>query len=193
MKVRLILVAGLMALTGCGAGDGAPSDAGAPLSPAADSASQEYSDADVMFLQMMVAHNEQGIEIVKMARDRPVREELKVLAIAIESTQQAEAQDMRGWLRSWGKPETTDKDPSAHAHHGGSGLSKEAALETLKKASDTDFQRDFIATLSGHQGAGAELAKPEQTDGRFAKAKDIARRIYESRTAQVSQLLQLNT
>ncbi|AUI62468.1 DUF305 domain-containing protein [Amycolatopsis sp. BJA-103] len=194
MKLALVLVAGLVALVGCGAGDGSPNTAGAPISPVPQSAtgapaSAEYNDADVMFLQMMLAHNSQGVEIVKLVPAKQAqKEELKNLAAAIEATQQTESTDMRNWLKAWGKPETGSMDPHAHHHHGGDGLTDKGLLEALSKKDGQEFTLDFADIFVAHQHNGVALARTELKDGKNPESKALAQRIMDSRTGEVQQI-----
>ncbi|SFW55603.1 DUF305 domain-containing protein [Amycolatopsis australiensis] len=173
MRVLLAVVALLLA--GCGATAAPPA----------------YNAADVMFLQMLVPQNEQGIEIVRLAADRQVPGELKVLAAAIESTQRTETEDMRGWLRAWGQPETMDMNPQVHAGHGGMKMTSPDLVGDLRKAPDAEFTRKFLDVLTGQQQGAVELAQTENgpAGGVNTQARDLARRVIESRTAEVKQLL----
>ncbi|EME56793.1 DUF305 domain-containing protein [Amycolatopsis decaplanina] len=191
MKLALVLVAGLVALAGCGTGDGSPTGAGAPISPVPRSAgaSAEYNDADVMFLQMMIAHNNQGVEIVKLVKAKQAqKQELKDLAAAIEATQQTESTDMRNWLKAWGKPETGSMDPNAHHHHGGDGLTDKGLLDALSKKDGPEFTLDFADIFVAHQHNGVALARTELKDGKNPESKALAQRIMDSRTGEVQQI-----
>ncbi len=174
-----------MALAGCGTGGGSSSNAGAPLSPA----SAEFNDADVMFLQMMIGHDAQGVEIVKLVHSKQNQPQpLKDLSAAIEATQQTEITDMRNWLKTWGKPETGSADPNAHAHHGGMGLTDKTVLDGVAKKDGQEFMLDYIDLLVAHQHNGVGLALTELKDGKNPEAKAYAQRVVDSRSGQVKQL-----
>jgi uncharacterized protein (DUF305 family) len=179
--VRVVLAVVALLLTGCGSG----ATAAAPASNA----------ADVMFLQMLIPQNEQGIEIVRLAAARPVPAGLKELAAAIESTQRTEIDDMKSWLRDWGRPETMDMNPQAHAGHGGMKMTAPDLVGALRTAPDSEFVRRFLDVLTGQQQGAVELAQAENgADGGVnAQARDLARRVVESRTAEVKQLLNFKT
>jgi uncharacterized protein (DUF305 family) len=175
--VRLLLVVVALLLAGCGSG--------------ATAAAPAYNAADVMFLQMLIPQNQQGIEIVRLAKDHAVPAELKVLAAAIETTQQTEIDDMKAWLRSWNQPEAMAADPHAHAGHGGMKLTAPDLVAALKTAPEAEFARKFLDVLTGQQQGAVELAQTENgADGGVnAQARDLARRVVESRSAEVKQLL----
>ncbi|WP_410608683.1 DUF305 domain-containing protein [Amycolatopsis sp. lyj-109] len=176
MKVVLAVVA--LLLTGC-----------------ATTAAPQHNAADVMFLQMLIPQNRQGIEIVRLAAARPLPAEVKELAAAIEVTQQTEIDDMRRWLHDWNQPEAVDLNPHAHAGHGGLKTTSPDLVGALKTAPDGEFTRRFLDVLTGQQQGAVELAQTENGGGGGvnAQARDLARRVIESRTAEVKQLLNVKT
>ncbi|EOD64755.1 DUF305 domain-containing protein [Amycolatopsis vancoresmycina] len=179
--MRLVLVAVALLLTGCGSGTTA--------------ATPQYNAADVMFLQMLIPQNEQGIEIVRLAADRPVPAAVKELAKAIELTQQTEVSDMRRWLHDWDQPATMDMNPQAHTGHGGMKMTAPDLVGALRAVPDAEFTRRFLDVLTGQQQGAVELAQTENgtAGGVNAQARDLARRVIESRTAEVKQLLNVKT
>jgi uncharacterized protein (DUF305 family) len=190
-RTLLVLVtAGLVSLTGCGS-TGGVADAGAPLSPvpASAAASTEFNASDVMFQQMMIQHLDQGVEIVRLAKTRAVRQDVKVLAAAIEVTQVSEADTMKSRLTGWNQPVAADTNPDIHAQHGGARLISPDTIATLGRASGSEFERQFLTLLSGHQHNAVEMARTEITGGLNSQVKDLASRIVQSRTAEISEML----
>ncbi|MFJ7211292.1 DUF305 domain-containing protein [Amycolatopsis sp. NPDC098790] len=173
--MRVWLAAVALLLTGCSATAAPPA----------------YNAADVMFLQMLIPQNQQGIDVVRLAADRPLPAALKELAAAIESTQQTEITDMRNWLTAWGQPESMDMNPQAHAGHGGMKMTAPDVLGALRTAPAAEFPRKFLDVLTGQQQGAVELAQTENSanGGVNAQVRDLARRVIESRTAEVKQLL----
>jgi uncharacterized protein (DUF305 family) len=56
---------------------------------------------DQRFLEAMIAHHQGAIEMARMAQPMAEHEELKTLADAIITAQQAEIEQMQGWLQEW--------------------------------------------------------------------------------------------
>lgn len=179
--MRLLLAVVALLLTGCGSG--------------ATAAAPQYNPADVMFLQMLIPQNRQGIEIARLAADRSLPASVRELAAAIEVTQQTEIDDMRRWLHDWNQPEAMDANPQAHAGHGGLKLAATDLVGALRTAPDHEFTRRFLDVLTGQQQGAVELARTENgtSGGINAQARDLARRVIESRTAEVKQLLNVKT
>ncbi|MGY0237147.1 DUF305 domain-containing protein [Longispora urticae] len=183
----LLCAVGLTLLTGC---QSAPAAAPSPtVGTVHRSSDGPYNDTDVMFLQMMLPHHHQGIEIARLAKDRPVSQDLKNLAAAIELTQAAERETMTGWLTGWGQPLVGD--PGGHAMHGGMPGTTEGEMSALAKKSGAEFERGLLNMLIAHQDDAVQLARMETGSGSDKQAKDLAGRIDQSRTAQISQMLAL--
>ncbi|WP_084958825.1 DUF305 domain-containing protein [Thermoactinospora rubra] len=171
-KALTALLAALL-LTGCG-GAAAP-------------APTEAVDADdVMFLQMMIPHHRQGIQIARLARERATHPEVRTLAAAIETTQDDEVARMSRWLYEWDQPLTAASD--AHAGHEVPETDKRqiAALLTSKR-----FDRDLLNVLIAHQDEAVQLAAAEQVNGASPKVREWARQVEQSRRGQIALMLDL--
>ncbi|MBQ0994643.1 DUF305 domain-containing protein [Micromonospora sp. PSH03] len=158
------------------AGDAAAGSGGVGSATEADA----MSGIDVVFLSTMVGHSERTLQIVRLARDRVRDDALRTLAAAVEATEADELAAMRGWLP------TTGPGASAAAHHDGHG--DDAALDRLRTAPDADVDRVLRDVLADHQRSAADLARSHVGVGRNERVRDLARRIEQSRTAEVELL-----
>ncbi|GGM73613.1 DUF305 domain-containing protein [Lentzea pudingi] len=141
---------------------------------------------DVMFLQMMLPHHQQGVEMVALAEERAQNEELRMLAAAIEQTQATEADTMRGWLTSWGEPLTAP--PDSHAGHGGMRESDPKEVERLSALRGAEFDQRLLNVMIAHQDDAVQMARWESGSGANQEVKDLAERIDKSRTAQIGMM-----
>ncbi|MET8200656.1 DUF305 domain-containing protein [Micromonospora taraxaci] len=141
----------------------------------------ELSGIDVVFLSTMVGHSERTLQIVRSSRDRVRDDALRTLAAAIEATEADELVAMRGWLP------TTGPGASAAAHHH-EGHGDDAALDRLRNAPAPDVDRVLREVLADHQRSAADLARAQVGVGRNERVRDLARRIEQSRTAEVELL-----
>ncbi|MGQ0838950.1 DUF305 domain-containing protein [Actinokineospora sp.] len=185
------LVVCLVLLAGCGT-----SHAGHPPPPVSTPAAVpivgDHNPADVMFLQMAIAHHTQGVDLVRLAEDRPVRAQVRDLAGAIEVTQRSEIDTMTSWLTTWAQPTVVDTNPAAHAHHGGLPDTDPETIADLARAPDGEFERRFLTLLTGHQHNAVAMARTELTDGVSPPVRQFADRVVRSRTGQIQRLLTLS-
>ncbi|MEV7970798.1 DUF305 domain-containing protein [Sphaerisporangium sp. NPDC088356] len=184
--LALVAAMSLLAFPACGAATATPGarPAGGTSAPAATG---PVNDADVMFLQMMIPHHRQGMEMADLARTRAVRGEVRTLATAVETTQGDEVRAMTAWLLGWGRPLTAD----AHAHeaHGGLHVTSPEEITTLRRMTGVEFERRFLNVMIAHQTNAIEMARTEVGAGLNAQVKSFAHRIDQSRSAQVRQML----
>ncbi|MEV7987221.1 DUF305 domain-containing protein [Micromonospora sp. NPDC085948] len=144
-------------------------------------AGDTMSGIDVVFLTTMVGHSERTLQIVALARERVRDDALRTLAAAIEATEADELSAMRGWLPTAGP----GAGAGAHQHEG---HGDDAALDRLRTAPDPDVDRALREVLADHQRAAADLARAQVGVGRNEQVRDLARRIEQSRTAEVELL-----
>lgn len=192
-----VVLALVLAVSACGTGpesqtpvrSGEPAPVAGTI-PAADPA---HNAADVSFLQLMIDHNRQGLELTGLAADRTLSQEVELLAAAIDTTQRDEVTIMEAWLESWDEPATPSHDTAAHAphaDHGGSPATGPAEIEALRAATDEEFESMFLLLLTGHQNSAVELAEVA-ADGVNPQTQELAERIAQSRGDQVAQMLRL--
>jgi uncharacterized protein (DUF305 family) len=187
-RSALALIAAPLLLAACGTAPKTPVATGVTAVVQADGS---HNETDVMFLQMMVAHHGQGLEMVRLAESRAGRAEVKTLAQAVDATQSDEVKLMKAWLTSWSAPATVDHAPSAHADHGGLPATGPEEIAALKKAKGAAFETTFLNLFIAHQHNAVEMARLETTDGVNDEAKALAERIRASRTDQIQQMLTL--
>ncbi|MEV6236211.1 DUF305 domain-containing protein [Lentzea sp. NPDC051838] len=170
MRILLLLLA--FVVSGCAAEQPGATLRGDPL--------------DVMFLQMMIPHHEQGVAMVALAADRAQSGDLRMLAAAIESTQASEVGTMKGWLSTWGSPPTAP--PDSHAGHGGMRRTKPEEIERLRSLHGKEFDQRLLNVMIAHQDDAVQLARWESGSGAHKEVKDLAGRIEKSRTAQIDMM-----
>ncbi|WP_051797064.1 DUF305 domain-containing protein [Catenuloplanes japonicus] len=182
-----------LALAACGTAPATPTaDPTPPAGTNVAANTGEHNDNDVMFLQMMVNHHEQGVEMARIAAEKAGSDQLKTLAAAVVATQTDEVTTMKSWLTSWGKADSADTDINLHADHGGLPATSDEEIESLRSAAGADFDTTFLALFTGHQHNAVEMAKTEAAEGVNPDAKALAKSIDESRTAQIQLMLQIS-
>ncbi|MEQ4715807.1 DUF305 domain-containing protein [Nonomuraea sp. B19D2] len=142
---------------------------------------------DVMFVQMMVPHHRQGIEIAKLGAARAATPELKTLTAAIASTQQDEVEMMLRWLHSWEQPRTPPS--GAHEHHGGMPETDVKRVQALKKSKN--FEYDLLSLLVAHQGDAVRMAAAEVAGGANPAVQKWAGQVRDSREGQIAIMTNL--
>ncbi len=134
---------------------GAPGQASREITvdEATDTSGIRHTAADVRFMQGMIAHHAQALEMVALATTHSRSDALRRLALRIEVSQADEMQMMRQWLGRRG-----EALPDAHAHHGAHGrmpgMLTTQQMAQLAAARGPAFDRLFLeGMIQHHQGA----------------------------------------
>ncbi|MEV0807880.1 DUF305 domain-containing protein [Micromonospora sp. NPDC050200] len=176
----LVALAALLLAAGCA--DATPSAPQVPRPATAAPADTAIGTLDVLYLTMMVAHIEQTMEIVRLGRDRVTDGELRTLVAAIEVTEADELATMRAWLRDAGPTGTAQRHD--HTGHG----TGPADLARLRNAPAGQVDAVLRQVLGTHQQAAADLARAHLETATSPRVRELARRIEQSRTAEVRLL-----
>jgi uncharacterized protein (DUF305 family) len=150
-----------------------------------------YNDADVMFLQMMVARQVETAKLTGLADAGQLNKQADALVAAIGSTENDERAEMTGWLRALGEPVTAEGGADQHAEHGGVSTLTKADIKSLKSAGGKKFQTQYLNLLIAQQTNAVEIARYAADNGKNAEVLDLADRISTSRSAQIQQMLGL--
>lgn len=151
-------------------------------------AESETTTADLAFVEAMIAHHDQAVELAELALDRAADGELIDLASRMRAAQAAEADAMRSWLERRRARELTTED------HGHEAMRGEISRSTLDRAAELDgavFDELFIAAMVPHHRGAIEMA-----DARLAVAGDPAvarwaRAIATSQSLEIDRLLEI--
>ncbi|HEY4302959.1 MAG TPA: DUF305 domain-containing protein [Gemmatimonadaceae bacterium] len=110
-----------------------------------------WTEADVRFMQGMIAHHAQAIYMSRLAVGRQANPRVLKFANKIDQSQQAEIRLMQGWLRA-NKQFVPDTSSWRTMHM--PGMLTEVQLKTLDAARGTDFDRAFLnLMIQHHKGA----------------------------------------
>ncbi len=169
---------------------GGPGQPGRTLAPhdVATIAPPAHNAADTLFMQQMIPHHAQALEMTALVAGRSTSQDLPSLAERIELTQQTEIDQMEAWLT-----ERNEEVPSAPDHHGGHlmpGMLTEAQLDQLERARGAEFDRLFLELMiRHHQGALAMVQELRASGGGIEPASDrFARDVDADQSIEIGRM-----
>ncbi|WOI52475.1 DUF305 domain-containing protein [Parvularcula sp. LCG005] len=132
-----------------------------------------YSAADVAFMQHMIVHHAQAVEMVALISERTTAPQVVRMGERISLSQATEMAFMQQWLETRGEPVAMPRHapmmhaPKGHEHHKPGmdmtdpmdtplmpGMLSPRQMMTLEAASGTAFDRLFLAAMiQHHEGA----------------------------------------
>ena len=118
-------------------------------------ANTSFSADDVKFLQDMIPHHQQAVEMAALVRERTNTPEIVDVAGRITASQEDEIKFMQDWLidRGQATPARSDYHGMHTAHHM-AGMASPEDMAKLASLSATDFDRLFLKLMiTHHNGA----------------------------------------
>ena len=164
-----------LSLSGCASG----SNMGMDHEGHSSGASGELSSDDIMFLQMMIPHHQQAIDISDLALTISADPELLALAKDIRDEQAAEIVTMKAWLDAAG----ADLDPGHSMGHGMGGMLSDSELTALKSATGKSFDVLWLKAMTGHHTGAIDMATMIE-NAKSAEIKSFGEGIVASQSAQ---------
>ena len=177
---------------------GAPGQRSKTLSPnTLRTPSQPPAAADVAFMQGMIHHHAQAVEMVDLLRTRGQSKALQAFGERITISQSDEIKYMKKWLEDRGKPVVPGHDMSHmegmdHSKMGAMpmmpGMLTPQQMEELAKAKGAEFDRLFLTGMIQHH-TGALIMVEELFDipgaGQDAVLFDFATDIDNTQRAEI--------
>jgi uncharacterized protein (DUF305 family) len=160
-------------------------------SSAAPSASSgTHNNADVMWVQMMIPHHQQAVEMAALAEGRTENAELLALAGQIKAAQDPEIVQMTGWLTEWGVPTMAADMSHADMGHGdgGDGMMTAEQMTQLEQSSGADFDRAWLEMMIAHHQGAVESSSAILTDGQSEQVQELAEKIIAGQQAEITQM-----
>jgi len=126
---------------------------------ATDLSQVEYTGADIKFMQGMIGHHAQALEMVQLLKTRTANDDMKKLALRIELSQDDEIRMMQGWLQVRGQQAP---DRNAMHMHGATlmpGMLTPDEMKQLEDAKGAEFDRLFLEGMIKHHGGALTMVK----------------------------------
>lgn len=142
---------------------GAPGQASKTLTAeeATRLAQASYTASDVAFMQHMIVHHQQALDMAMLVKDRTNTEELVAIAGRIEASQADEIAFMKTWLAERGEPveDPKMKGHGEHLHHMMIGMASPEQMKALGKAKGVEFERQFLTLMIAHHEGAVDMVE----------------------------------
>jgi uncharacterized protein (DUF305 family) len=127
------------------------------------------SPKDVEFMQGMIMHHAQAVEMTALINARTENKELRLLGARISHSQAEEIKFMEGWLTARSKPTTMPMPAMPGMDMPGMDMSKHEMLmpgmltakqmQALRDAKGKEFDRLFLEGMIQHHGGALTMVK----------------------------------
>ncbi|MEU8820110.1 DUF305 domain-containing protein [Actinoplanes sp. NPDC048796] len=146
-----------------------------------------YNGADVAFVQMMIAHHGQAVEMAKLVPGRGQNGQLLALSRRMLAVQEPEI----GWLRNWlTQRKLPESDPS-HDHATMPGMQTAADLTALAGLKGAAFDERFIAMMSAHHRGAMRMAGDVMKSGEDERLRETAGEMAVEQGSEIRRMKDL--
>ncbi|MEE4661747.1 MAG: DUF305 domain-containing protein, partial [Halieaceae bacterium] len=173
---------------------GAPGESARELSvdEASKIAANSYSPDDVRFMQDMIPHHNQALQMAALVPDRTNMPELKEIAGRIDASQADEIEFMQGWLAERGEnvPDPTHHH-AMHMTHEMAGMATPEQMAELAAAKDTEFDHLFLTLMIAHHEGALTMVEEllEQPGSAYDPVLlDFTSDIVEDQTSEIERM-----
>lgn len=144
---------------------GAPGQPSKTLPPSTKGTLPPRSSADVEFMQGMIVHHAQAVEMTAMIPSHSGNKDLRTLGARISRSQSDEIKMMKRWLVARGQPisGTMSDMPGMDMSHTSMplmpGMLTPEQMDTLRKAKGAEFDHLFLVGMIQHHNGALTMVK----------------------------------
>jgi uncharacterized protein (DUF305 family) len=147
---------------------GAPGKPTRVLPPTTKGKLPPVSSADAQFMQGMIMHHAQAVEMTALIESHTENKEVKSLGARISRSQADEIKFMKRWLVSRGQAISEAMPEMHHQHHSKMshetmalmpGMLTAEQMEALRKAKGAEFDHLFLTGMIQHHGGALTMVK----------------------------------
>ena len=151
-----------------------------------DEKNSSMNGSDQMFLQMMIPHHEQAVEMSDLALSTSKNADVLKLAKQIRDAQAPEIIKMQGWLSDAG----LSKDPGHSMGNGMGGMLSDSDLSALKGSTGKAFDKLFLAGMIAHHEGAIDMVMMIENSSN-TDISNLGQEIVKSQTAEIESMKEL--
>lgn len=150
-----------------------------------------YNADDIAFVDNMIPHLGQAIELAALVPDRTADPGVIGLAASITSAATSEVATMKVFSVQWHEDPDSDTGQAGQGN-GSPGLVDAATVAQLQSLKDGEFDRLWLHTMIRHHEGAVSMADAEIANGHNVDAVNLAKQIAERQRAQIGQMRQVS-
>ncbi|WP_162799225.1 DUF305 domain-containing protein [Nocardioides sp. 616] len=156
-----------------------------------------WNHSDIAFVQMMIPHHAQALEMSRLAPERAENRQVRGLAERIEAAQAPEILLMASWLEEQNidvpsaAEDPLDYDHGAHGHDGMEGMLTPRELKELAAARGRAFDRLYLSSMIRHHEGALMMADRVAVDGSALLVRELAADVASGQSAEIGRMQEL--
>ncbi len=173
---------------------GRPGEPAKTLPPGTTLPADQFNRADVNFVQSMVVHHAQALEMGRLARTRAEHPKVRAMAERITDSQGAEILNLSSWLKRHRLSVPTRQDLELHMQHMRQGMMMmpgmigPAQMDRLAEARGARFDALYLRLMIRHHEGAIEMASGVGNDGRAIVVGELAAEVSSGQQAEIGRM-----
>jgi uncharacterized protein (DUF305 family) len=148
--------------------------------------------AEVGFVQMMIPHHAQALEMSALAPARASDQRVRSLASRIDAAQKVEIEAMRSWLKQNAEAVLKAHGRNHGAQHTGMpGMATSGQLEQLRGARGGAFDELYLRLMITHHQGALTMVKDVLDKGTDVTVQQMARDVQSTQLAEINRMRDL--
>jgi uncharacterized protein (DUF305 family) len=160
-------------------------------------AAQQMSDMpyDLHFIDMMVMHHHEGIEMAELAQTKAQSAKVKAFATKSIADQKKDIEELQGHRNHWyaGKPvmDHATMVSMMQQMHPGMKMDMEETRRKLRATTGAAFDRLFLDTMIHHHMMAIDMSKDATTKAEHNELKEFARKAVTKQQSEIAEMNKL--
>lgn len=138
---------------------------------------------DAMFIEEMVPHHQDAIDMAELAPSRAEHPEIIELAERIQESQSAENEQMRSWYLEWFDSEVPDAEGGGMM---GPMMGSDTDLDLLRDAED--FDKEFIEQMVPHHQMAIMMSQMAGRSTDRKEMQELTDSIVETQSREIQDM-----
>lgn len=150
---------------------------------------------DLHYIDMMIMHHQDGIEMAQLAQSKAVNAKVKAFATKTAADQQKDIDELQAHRNHWyaGKPlmDRAMMDSMMKSMDPAMNMDMEETRRQLRATSGAAFDRLFLDTISHHHMMAVDMSKDATTKAEHVELKDFARKAVTKQQQEIAEMNRL--
>ncbi|MBA2751477.1 MAG: DUF305 domain-containing protein [Actinobacteria bacterium] len=144
---------------------------------------KKHNDADIEFVQGMIPHHEQAIQMSELAAKHANSPDVRTIASTITTKQEEEIKTMETLLHEW-------KVEKEMGGHGGMhpGMLSDTQLKELEETRGVEFDKLFLKGMVEHHKGAISMAEEAEHKGENKEVKKLAAEIKRGQEREIEEM-----
>jgi uncharacterized protein (DUF305 family) len=147
---------------------------------------------DLHFIDMMIMHHQEGVEMAQMAQTKSQNPKVKTFATKTAADQQKDIEELQGHRNHWyaGKPlmDHAMMESMMASMHPGMKMDMEDTRRKLLAATGATFDRLFLDTMIHHHQMAIDMAKDAKIKAEHPEIKELATKALLKQQAEIAEM-----